>query len=201
MGRDYGTLIGVLSVAMRCFVALSLNKKEKARIFRAAKILQELDMPVQWIDPDNYHINLKFLGDVPDDMIESVEQAIGRVALITRTLDIGVQGFGAFPTVRSPELIWIAVNPTPALRCLKQDLEWSLNKCGFKRETRAFQPHLTLGRTKGNDGAGSFRGFDEKAANIDYRSDFKIHKIDLMRSYISGSDTQYKIYSSAKFGG
>ena len=186
---------------MRFFVALNLNKKEKGRIFRATKILQELGMPVQWIDPDKYHITLRFLRDVPDDMIESVEQAIGRVALMTRTLDINVQGFGAFPTIRSPKLIWIGVSPTPALRCLKQDLEWSLTKCGFERETRAFHPHLTLGRTSGNDGAGSFRGLDEKAANIDYRSDIRIHKIDLMRSYASDDGAQYTLHSSAKFGG
>jgi len=186
---------------MRCFVALSLNKKDKARIFRATKMLQELDMPVEWIDPKNYHITLKFLGDVPDDMIESVEQAIGRVALMTPSLEISVQSFGAFPTIRSPKLIWIGVDPTPALRCLKQDLEWSLNKCGFKRETKTFQPHLALGRARGHDGAGSFRGLDEKATNIDYRSDIKIHKIDLIRSHMSDIGAQYDIYSSAKFGG
>ena len=199
--RDYGTLIGVLSVIMRFFVAINLNKKEKTRIFRAAKILQKLDMPVQWIDPDKYHILLKFLGDIPDDMIESVEQAIGRVASMTRTLDISVQGLGAFPTIRSPELIWIGVDPTPALRCLKQDLEWSLTEYGFKREPRAFHPHLTLGRTKGDDGAGSFRGLDEKAANIDFKSEIKIRKIDLMRSYVSDSDVRHIIHNSAKLGG
>ena len=120
---------------------------------------------------------------------------------MTRTLDINVQGFGAFPTIRSPKLIWIGVNPTPALRCLKQDLEWSLTKCGFEREPRSFHPHLTLGRTSGNDGAGSFRGLDEKAANIDYSSDIRIHKIDLMRSYTSDDGAQHILHSSAKFGG
>ena len=47
---------------MRLFIALNLPKKERERVHRAARRLRESDMPVRWIDPDHYHVTLKFLG-------------------------------------------------------------------------------------------------------------------------------------------
>ena len=170
---------------MRLFVALNLPKKERDRIYRASKILRECELPVRWVEPDHFHVTLKFLGEVTEDRKESVREALDHVALTTAHLDLAVEGFGAFPTIRRPQVIWVGVEPSPALRCLKQDVEWALMDCGFERETRAFHPHLTLGRAESRDGAGAFRGLDDKAANLSYQGQVKVRKLDLMRSQLS----------------
>ena len=186
---------------MRFFVALNLPKKERDRIHRAVRVLRDSELPVRWIEPDKYHITLKFLGDVSEDRIEAVEQAIGRVAQATGVLELGVSGFGAFPTIRRPQVIWVGVEPTPALRCLKQDLERALTVCGFDRETRAFHPHLTLGRADAQNGAGAFRGLDERAAALTYRGEVKVRKLDLMRSRLSKTGARYSLHRSTTFEG
>ena len=187
---------------MRLFVALNLPKKERDRIYRASKVLRECNLPVRWIEPEHYHVTLKFLGEVPEERIEGVRDALIHVASATTKLDLAVEGFGAFPTIRRPDVIWVGIEPSPALRCLKQDVEWALMACGFERETRAFHPHLTLGRANAEDGAGAFRGLDEKAANLNYRGQVKVRKLDLMRSQLSkGGVARYTLQHSTSFEG
>lgn len=181
---------------MRLFVALTFPKKERERIYRAARPLREADLPVQWSDPDNFHLTLKVLGDVNEAKIEAVERGLEKVAGSTRVMDIEFSGFGAFPTIRRPRVVWVAADPTPALRCLKQDIEWALADCGFERETRAFHPHITLGKAEETNGAGAFRGLDELAAGLSYQGMMKVRKLHLMRSQTSSAGTQYSIHRS-----
>ena len=181
---------------MRLFVALNLPKKERDRIYRATKVLRGSGLPVRWIDPENYHITLKFLGNVAEDRVTQVEEALTRVATATGKIDLSVEGFGAFPTIRNPNVVWVGVEPTPSLRC--QDLEWALAVCGFETETRAFHPHITLGRADDRGGAGAFRGLDELVAGLEFTSEVKVRSIDLMRSHLSKEGARYSLVSSAK---
>lgn len=181
---------------MRLFVALNLPKKEKDRIFRAARPLRDRELPVVWIPPDRFHISLKFLGEVREARMEAVDAALEKVAMSTAAMDLEVSGFGAFPTIRRPTVLWVGIEPSPALRCLKQDVEWALSTCGFERETRAFHPHITLGRANPDDGAGAFRGLDELAAGLDYQGEIRVRKVDLMRSHLSKDGRRYTVHSS-----
>ncbi len=183
---------------MRLFIALSISKKERQRIHRAARPLREEEMPVRWIDPEHFHLTLKFLGEVRRERIPEVEEAMGRVATSTRSFATELSGFGAFPTIRRPRLIWLGVGASPELRCLKQDLEWALGDVGFEAETRAFHPHVTLGRADERDGAGAFRGLDALMAGMEYEGDLKVRTLDLKQSYLSREGASYSVVSSVK---
>ena len=185
---------------MRLFIALNLPKKDRDKIHRAARPMREGDLPVRWIDPENFHITLKFLGQVRQDRLEGVQSAIARVADSTPPFKTTMGGFGAFPTIRRPRVIWLGVNATPELRCLKQDLEWALGDHGFEPETRAFHPHLTLGRAEASDGAGAFRGLDELAAGLRFKGVLQVRSVDLMRSHLSRDGARYSVVSSARLG-
>ena len=183
---------------MRLFISLNLPKKERQRIYRAARVLRDEDLPVRWIDPQNFHVTLKFLGEVRPDRIPDVEAAVEQVASTTTAFTVNLSGFGAFPTIRRPQVLWLGVEASPELRCLKQDLEWALADVGFEAETRAFHPHLTLGRAEASDGAGAFRGLDELVADMAFKGELKVHTMDVMRSQLSKSGPRYSGISSAK---
>jgi len=185
---------------MRLFIALNLPKKERERIYRAARPLREEDMPVRWLEPGHFHVTLKFLGEVRRERLAEVEEAIQRVAQSTAAFKTKYAEFGAFPTIRRPRVIWLGVGATPELRCLKQDLEWTLGDLGFEAETRAFHPHLTLGRANDRNGAGAFRGLDELIAGLVFKGDVNVNTLDLMRSHISREGSTYSLLSSAKLG-
>ena len=186
---------------MRLFIALNLPKKERERIHRAVRPLREGNMPVRWVDSEHYHVTLKFLGDVRRERIPAVEQVMERVAIETKMFTTKLGGFGAFPTVRRPRVIWLGLHANPELRCMKQDLEWGLSDVGFDAEIRAFHPHITLGRADDRDGAGAFRGLDELMAGMKLRGTLKVHTIDLMRSQLSKSGPSYSVLSSVRLAG
>jgi len=186
---------------MRLFIALNLPKKERQRIHRAARPLREGELPVRWVEVDNYHVTLKFLGEVRPDRMARVESTLARVAASTQPFTVGLGGFGAFPTIRRPRVIWLGVHATPELRCLKQDLEWSLADHGFDPETRAFHPHLTLGRAGPTNGAGAFRGLDETMATMEFQCEVPVRTVDLMRSHVSREGAHYSVLASARLAG
>jgi len=181
---------------MRLFIAINIPKKEREKIHRSARALRERDYPVRWVGPDLFHLTLKFLGEVRPESTGGIKEVLERVAGTTQTFPMDIGGFGAFPTIRRPRVIWVGVEPSPALRCLKQDIEWALSERGFDRETRAFHPHFTLGRAIAEDGAGAFRGLDDLAAELDYGTEVKARRFDLMESHLSSSGPRYEVLSS-----
>ena len=183
---------------MRLFIALNLPKKERERIYRAARRFREEEMPVRWLEPENFHVTLKFLGEVRQDRVPAVEDAVARVAGSTKSFTTEFGGFGAFPTIRRPRTVWLGVGANPELRCLKQDVEWALGDVGFNAETRAFHPHITLGRADDRGGAGAFRGLDDLMASMDFRGDLRVHTIDLMRSHLSRDGAWYSVLARAR---
>jgi len=186
---------------MRLFIALNLPKKDRERIYRAAKPLREGDMPIRWIELEHYHITLKFLGDVRRERVSAVEEAMAKIAASTKPFTTKYGGFGAFPTQRRPRVVWLGIGANPELRCLKQDLEWAMGDVGFDAETRAFHPHVTLGRADDRGGAGAFRGLDELIADMRFRGEVKVHTLDLMRSQLSKTGATYTVLASAKLTG
>lgn len=186
---------------MRLFIALNLPENERDRIYQAAEPLRARGFPVRWIEPQKFHITLKFLGTVRSEMIPVVEKVVRKVASETDVFELSLGGFGAFPTIRRPRVLWVGVDPTPALRCLKQDLEWGLASHGFERETRAFHPHVTLGRASQGEGAGAFRGLDELAAELDYSASVPLRTVDVMRSQLSREGAQYTLMDSSPLNG
>lgn len=182
---------------MRLFVAINLPAAERRRIHRETASLRERDLPVRWVDPGHFHVTLRFLGELRREEVDAVERAVAQAAEGNGPFEAQVGGFGAFPTIRRPRVLWIGIQPSPSLRCLKQDLEWALADAGFDRDSRAFHPHLTLGRAAHDGGAGAFRGLDEAAAAMDYAGTFPVRSLDLMRSTLGPEGPRYrKVLSS-----
>ena len=183
---------------MRLFVGITIPKKQRTRIHRSVRDLREDDLPVRWVDPDNFHITLKFLGEVRREAVPEIEAALERVARSTRAFTTVLKGYGAFPTIRRPNVLWLGVEANPEFRCMKQDLEWALSEVGFDTETRAFRPHVTLGRARDEGGAGAFRDLDSRLAELAFSDDIRIHALDLMRSQLSSAGARYSVVSTTR---
>lgn len=183
---------------MRLFVAVNLPDDVRERIRAVSASLEEKGYPVRWLPPENYHLTLKFLGEVRNERVPTVSRVVERVASQTGAFSMDITGVGAFPTIRRPRVLWVGVTPSPALRCLKQDLEWALAEHGFERETRAFHPHVTIGRADSKDGAGVFRGLDKVAAELELRETVPVHSVDVMRSQLSRKGARYSVVSTAE---
>lgn len=167
---------------MRLFVAVNFPARLRQRIARLSGPLDKAGIPCRWVEPEQVHLTLKFIGEVPSSEVEALSDVLTSVAAGFRPFTLRFGRIGAFPSPRLPRVIWLAVELTPELRFLKDDLERALAELGIEREQRPFQPHITLGRASRDAEAGEFRSLEDAARDLGIAAEYRVTHLDLMRS-------------------
>lgn len=135
---------------MRAFLGIGLPADVREAIVSAIARVRGLHAPVAWTAPQNMHITLHFLGEIPAERTPLVERAMRAVASGTGPFPLTPEGAGAFPGTRNPRILWVGfLEPLELVRQLQQNMENALSAAGFPREDRPFHPHITVGRTRG----------------------------------------------------
>jgi RNA 2',3'-cyclic 3'-phosphodiesterase len=134
---------------IRTFVAFDLPDDIIDHAARLQAKLQAHGLKLRWVRPQNLHLTLKFLGDIPRQEATAVGQALQQASRGTPPLQLTVQGLSAFPGIKRPRVLWIGVGgQVDLVQALYRKLEDQLSDLGFAREKRGFTAHLTLGRFK-----------------------------------------------------
>jgi len=136
---------------MRLFVAVDLPGPIRAALAEQQKSFRDslgkAGLGARWVNPAGIHLTLKFLGHVQDERLNEISQALARLGGFT-PFQVEVKGFGCFPTPNRPRVLWAGLEAPPDLARLASKVEESMEKLGFEREQREFNPHLTLARFK-----------------------------------------------------
>ena len=130
------------------------------RLFTAIEIPHEIALSLtalrggiqgaRWIDPENYHITLRFIGDVDDDVADEVAEILQRVRRRPFTMTLtGIDVFGG----KKPHSLWAGVSGSPELGALQAEHERLLQRIGLSPEHRKFTPHVTVARLRGVPGS------------------------------------------------
>lgn len=148
---------------VRTFVAVLLDEGIRNRISDVQQRAMGLAPGVKWVPPENFHVTLKFLGDVRRDEISHVQAAIDEVTAKLPAFDLNIRGMGVFPTPRRPRVIWVGVEEgREQLVELAKAVENRLVKAGFDKEEKPFKSHITIGRVKeGKPVPGLAEGLEE----------------------------------------
>jgi 2'-5' RNA ligase len=138
---------------IRAFIAIELPPELKKELTKVETQLKINSSPViKWIEPGSIHITLKFLGETSDAILDDLILAMEESVVGVSPFKLDVRQLGAFPGVDRPQVIWVGVSgEMEKLKQLQKNLEKNTEQLGFKRESRTFSPHLTLGRVR--DGA------------------------------------------------
>lgn len=134
---------------IRTFVAIEVSSGVRDCAADLIGELHRAQVDVKWVDPANMHLTLKFLGDVDARGVYEVCRAVQNAAAPLAPFDLQISGAGAFPNVRRPRTLWVGASEgEPALAALAEGVESELHKLGFRRESRRFHAHLTVGRVR-----------------------------------------------------
>ena len=99
----------------------------------------------RWIDPENYHLTLRFIGDVDDEIAREIAWLLGKVRRKDFELRLdGLQSFGG----RRPRAIVAAAAPSQSLMDLQAEHERLMQRAGLDPEGRKYTPHVTLARLR-----------------------------------------------------
>lgn len=126
----------------RLFTAIEIPRSiaERLSMFRSGL------SGARWIDPENYHLTLRFIGDVDGATARDVTNALGEIG--GTSFDLNLDGLGSFGG-RKPRTIFAGVGPSLELETLQRANERAARNAGLPPESRNFKPHVTLARLRG----------------------------------------------------
>jgi 2'-5' RNA ligase len=160
----------------RTFIAIEALDEVHASALTAIDRLRSAADNVKWVEPDNLHWTLQFLGDLSD--VEMAEVCLRTVRTAAKHVGFTVEavGVGAFPSIQRPRTLWLGAGEgAEQMVELQESIEQSLRSLGFRSENRKFVPHLTLGRINRNSDRGNvlaerlatLRDFDGGVMGVD----------------------------------
>jgi 2'-5' RNA ligase len=130
---------------MRLFVALEIPSAVRENLAALLQSLRAVSPQTRWVRPENLHVTLKFIGEVPETKLAAIRSALAG-ARSDQSVTLGFDGLGFFPNDKHPRVFWAGIEASPNLRTLAADIDMATEKIGVPREQRPFSPHLTLAR-------------------------------------------------------
>jgi 2'-5' RNA ligase len=98
----------------------------------------------RWVDPGNFHLTLRFIGETSEAVADDIDDALARIR--ARRFTLQLVGTGVFGGGDKPRSVWIGVERSPELVALRDKIELAVGRVGLAPEPRKFSPHVTLAR-------------------------------------------------------
>jgi RNA 2',3'-cyclic 3'-phosphodiesterase len=127
---------------LRLFVGIPFPPELKLRL----SLLCSGVPGAKWVDPANFHLTLRFIGEVGEDLATDIDAALSRLRASPFVLQLA--GTGVFGNGGMPKSLWIGVERNPPLTALRDKIEQALIRAGLPPEPRKFSPHVTLARLR-----------------------------------------------------
>lgn len=133
---------------LRLFVAIPLSDEVKTELAHAQQSLmrQFRRSQVNWVAPENFHITVQFIGDVVEEKVAQLQEALHSVRCEPFALELGQ--VSAFPHPKRPQILVVETSTHPSLFVLHRRVANALLSQGLPIDTKKFTPHITLGRVK-----------------------------------------------------
>jgi len=136
-------------MAIRTFLALDLDASVRRAIAAAAGRLPVGGSKVRWVEPQNLHVTMKFLGDVADADVMGVCRAVEDAASRLAPVAFDVVGLECIPARGPVKMVWAGVRESAGMLARTfAGLESAMEALGLDVERRAFRAHVTVGRVR-----------------------------------------------------
>ena len=136
---------------MRAFVGIRIDPVVAQGICEAQARLDKQLKGIRWVKHESLHLTLKFLGEIAEERVQAVGDALAQAARDRARFTFTCRGLGVFPDIRRARVLWVGLEGK-WLVPLATAIDDQLAAVGFTRETREFKPHLTVGRWREFDG-------------------------------------------------
>jgi RNA 2',3'-cyclic 3'-phosphodiesterase len=133
---------------MRTFIAIKI-KAEPLLIKIVADIKNQLEgESLTWVDIQNLHLTLKFLGETSGQQIQAIKKEMSDIAARYQPFPVLLKGLDSFKSGGMPRVLFAGIYDDGTMAHMAGDAGEFLVSLGFEKEMRPFKPHLTLARIK-----------------------------------------------------
>ncbi len=168
---------------MRLFVGIPLPDDIRARLQRLKGGLKG----ARWVDEENLHLSLRFIGEVAGGMESDIDAALQTVGGPAFQLTLSAPG--AFDRRGRVHAVWAGVEKSEALSVLRDKVETALVRTGLEPEHRKFKPHVTVARIKG--GAATEAGLYLETHAGFAAGPFAVEQFTLFESHLGHGGAHY----------
>jgi RNA 2',3'-cyclic 3'-phosphodiesterase len=169
---------------LRLFVGIGLPPEFKLQL----SLLCSGIPGAKWVDPGNFHLTLRFIGDTGESVAADIDEALAR--LRARRFGLQLVGTGIFGGADKPRSLWVGVERSPDLVALRDKIEQALVRVGLAPEPRKFFPHITLARLH-RPALGKLSGF--LAAHVQFRpAPYPVESFSLIASLQTKAGSVYE---------
>ena len=186
-----------MTETVRAFLAIELPDEVTAALASVTEAVGSAGVKgVRIVRPQDVHLTLKFLGNVPSSEIDAIVAAVTPVAEAQRAFTVELGGTGAFPRNGRPRVLWVGVGgDLTALRQLQEGIESALEPLGYESESREFSPHLTVARIRDGTPPADGRRAVEAASSADRLASgarIDVRSVSLIRSILLPEGARYE---------
>jgi 2'-5' RNA ligase len=190
-----------MKAVIRAFIAIDLSPEIQQKMEEVSAHLREnlKEIPIRWVQVENIHLTLKFLGDVSLSNLEVLKKMLMTEVAGHVPFEISVGKLGAFPNSHQPRVIWIGVEGPSELKAVQYGVETQMERLGYTREERPFFPHLTFGRVSRNASSHDLRHIGEvlEDTRVGSLGSTQVRTINLYKSDLQPGGAVYTCLFSA----
>lgn len=174
---------------MRLFVAMDLSDTVRAAIAKFSEKLGAEFPSARWVRIEGIHVTLKFIGEVGEERVARIEDVLSTVHS-DAPVEMNFRGAGFFPDESRPRVFWIGIESTPNLAEIAAQIETQLEPLGIPRESREFEPHLTLARISESRGIDKLRHALRRNGQAEFGA-VRTNEMHLYRSELGRGGAKY----------
>jgi RNA 2',3'-cyclic 3'-phosphodiesterase len=182
---------------IRTFIAVDIDSATRKSISRIQDLLKSSQADIKFIEPDNIHITLIFLGNINSDQIQELEKALKIPPLKREPFKVLPSDIGCFPNEKNPRILWLGIaEGRENLIDLNRELLLRLEQF-YPKEKRAYKPHITIGRLKSNKNIAELK---KRLSNIPKQvfNPIKVDSLSFIKSKLSQDGPKYEVISELK---
>lgn len=180
---------------VRAFLAIDLPETLKKELSKLSKLNSFPKGKFKWVEEENFHITLKFLGNIRENQIKKIEEICREVAKEFKKFELEVGEVGRFPERGKPRVMWLGVEKgSEVLQRLAETLQRILKQHKIINEKEDYHPHITFLRIKELEDEEEFEVFVKRIAEVakDLKGmKFKVNEIILFKSELSSQGPKY----------
>lgn len=132
----------------RTFVAIKIHPGKEIMELLSTLQNEFKTEAIKWVDPDNFHLTLRFLGETDSDQEKSIVRFLEGLGAVRPPFQMQIKGAGIFGGYKNPRVIFLQVAENEVLNMLASEIENFAVSLGFQKSEHRYNPHVTLGRIK-----------------------------------------------------
>lgn len=180
---------------LRLFWAINLPEDIKAKISNIQDRLKESGSDAKWVERQNLHITVKFLGEAEPGMVGEIAGAVSEKLRGYGEFRLVLEGLGFFPAAANPRVLWAGLKgDVKILKEIAGAVDQCMSGLGYPQEGRKFSPHLTLARVRSSRNLEDLvKRVGEEESSVNALGGFRALSVDLMQSNLGRQGPAYSV--------